>query len=169
LASKSTERGGSVLAYSTGIYYLLKFIHLTGAAFWVGTAFAVQVLVTRMLHADDPHLASFAKDIGWMGKRVLAPLSGGMALFGVILVIYAPQWTFGTEWILIGIAGFLATLITGSAFLGPESERLGKLVDERSADDPEIRRRISRILAISRIDLVVLVLVIADMVFKPGS
>ena len=35
--------------------------------------------------------------------------------------------------------------------------------------DPEIQSRIKRIFAISRIDLVVLILVVADMVFKPGS
>jgi hypothetical protein len=35
--------------------------------------------------------------------------------------------------------------------------------------DPEIQRRIKRIFAVSRVDLVVLILVVADMVFQPGS
>jgi uncharacterized membrane protein len=159
-----------VLAYSTTFYNLLKFLHVTGAVAWVGSSFAAQVLVTRMLKANDaPRLAAFAKDIGWMGKRILAPISGAVALLGIVIVIYAPQWSFGDTWILIGIAGFIATAITGSVFLGPESERLGTLVDESGPDSPGVRTRIARILMISRIDLVVLVVVIADMVFKPGQ
>jgi hypothetical protein len=43
------------------------------------------------------------------------------------------------------------------------------LAGELDPTDPKIQGRIRRILAISRIDLVVLVLVVADMVFEPGS
>jgi len=71
--------------------------------------------------------------------------------------------------VLLGLAGIAATIATGAGFLGPESVRLGKLAAERDPSDPEIQRRIRRIFAVSRIDLVVLTLVVADMVFKPGS
>jgi uncharacterized membrane protein len=159
-----------LLAYNTGVYNLLKFLHISGSVAWVGTGFAAQVLVARVMRANDPpRLAALAKDIGWMGKTILAPLSGTVALLGIVIVIYAPQWSFGDTWILIGILGFLVTAITGSVFLGPESERLGKLVEESGPDAPGVQERISRILMISRVDLVVLFLVIADMVFKPGS
>ena len=60
-------------------------------------------------------------------------------------------------------------MITGAGFLGPESARLGKLSAERDPADPEIQQRIKRIFLVSRIDLVVLIVVVADMVFKPGS
>ena len=58
---------------------------------------------------------------------------------------------------------------SGVFFLGPGVERLGKLAAERDPADPEIQQGIRRIVTISRIDLVVLVLVVADMVFKPGN
>jgi hypothetical protein len=76
---------------------------------------------------------------------------------------------FTDAWILIGFIGIAITIVTGAFFLGPEAERLGKLGPERDPADPEIQRRIRRIFAMSRIDLVVLVLVVADMVFKPGG
>jgi hypothetical protein len=53
-------------------------------------------------------------------------------------------------------------------FLGPESGRIKKLVRERSYDDPEVQRRIARILLLSRIELVVLLVAIWAMVAKPG-
>jgi hypothetical protein len=40
---------------------------------------------------------------------------------------------------------------------------------ERGPSDPEIQERIRRIFIVSRIDLVVLTPVVADMVFKPGG
>ena len=57
----------------------------------------------------------------------------------------------------------------GALFLGPESGRIGKLIDERGAADPEVRRRITRILVYSRFELLLLVLVVVDMVIKPFS
>lgn len=39
---------------------------------------------------------------------------------------------------------------------------------ERGADDPEVQRRVQRIFTISRYDLAVLLLVVVDMVVKPG-
>jgi hypothetical protein len=79
------------------------------------------------------------------------------------------ELNFTDTWIVLGLIGIAATIVTGVGFLGPESERLGKAFVERGPSDPEIGRRISRILVISRVDLVVLILVVADMVFKPGA
>jgi hypothetical protein len=53
-------------------------------------------------------------------------------------------------------------------FLGPESERLGKLVRRRVPTHQAFRSG-SRASDDLRVDLAVLFLVIADMVFKPGS
>jgi hypothetical protein len=71
--------------------------------------------------------------------------------------------------VLLGLIGIAIPIVTGAGFLGPESERLGKLGAERGPTDPELQRRIRRIFVISRVDLVVLIPVVADMVFKPGS
>jgi hypothetical protein len=65
------------------------------------------------------------------------------------------------------LVGYVATLITEAGFLGPEAGRLGRILAEEGPDAPELAPRVRRILLVSRIDLVVLVLVIADMVFQP--
>ena len=43
------------------------------------------------------------------------------------------------------------------------------MVDQRGAEDPAVQRAITQLIAISRIDLVVLVLIVIDMVIKPGT
>ena len=158
-----------MLAISTGYYDTLKFFHVLAATTWVGSVIYAQVLATKVMGEGDPaRLAATAKDIGDLGKRLITPAAIAVLVFGIWIVAVS-AWNFTDTWVLLGLAGIAVTIATGAGFLGPESERLGKLTAERDPSDPEIQRRIKRIFAVSRIDLVVLILVVADMVFKPGS
>ena len=157
-----------MLAISTGYYDTLKFFHVLAAITWVGSAIYAQALATNVTGGDPARLVATAKDIGDLGKRLITPAAIAVLVFGVWIVAVS-AWNFTDTWVLLGLAGIAATIATGAGFLGPESERLGKLTAERDPSDPEIQRRIKRIFAVSRVDLVVLTLVVADMVFKPGS
>jgi uncharacterized membrane protein len=158
-----------MLAISTGYYNTLKFVHVLAATTWVGSAIYAQVLATKVMGEGDPaRLAATAKDIGDLGKRLITPAAITVLVFGIWLIVVGP-WGLSDTWVVLGLVGIATTIATGAGFLGPESERLGKLTAERDPSDPEIQRRIRRIFAVSRVDLVVLVLVVADMVFKPGS
>ena len=159
-----------MFAFSNGVYNTLKFVHVLAAITWVGSGIYAQVLATRVLRENDPeHLGVVARDVGVMGKTLLIPASITTLVFGIALVAYSPAWNFGQTWVLIGLGGIVLTIITGAGFLGPESERVGKLAEEgHTPAEPDIERRIRRIVGISRIDLVVLTVVVADMVFKPG-
>ena len=63
---------------------------------------------------------------------------------------------------------FLLSAVTGAAFLGPETGRIGALSDEQGPEDPEVQARIARVV----IDLPhrahPAVLIVLDMVLKPG-
>jgi uncharacterized membrane protein len=170
-AIRDHDRRHGVLAFSIGVYNTLKFFHVLAAIVWVGSGVYAQVLAARVLAQDDPaHLGVVAKDIGEMGNRLLMPASIATLVFGVVLVAYAPQWNFTDTWVLVGLGGIVATIITGAGFLGPEAGRLGKLAAEgHTPAEPDVQRMIRKIVAISRIDLVVLIVVVADMVFKPGT
>jgi uncharacterized membrane protein len=158
-----------MLAISTGYYDTLKFLHVLAAITWVGSAIYAQALATKVMGEGDPaRLAATAKDIGDLGKRLITPAAIAVLLLGIWIVAVSP-WNFTDTWVLLGLIGIGITIVTGAGFLGPESERLAKLSAERDPSDPEIQRRIKRIFAVSRVDLVVLTLVVADMVFKPGT
>jgi uncharacterized membrane protein len=158
-----------MLAVSETYYDTLKFLHVLAAITWVGGNIYAQVLATKVIGQGDPvHLGRLAKDLGDLGNRLLLPAAISVLVFGVWLVAVS-AWNFTDPWILIGLTGVAMTIVTGAFFIGPEAGRLVALVAERDPADPQIQRRIRRIVAISRIDLVVLVLVVADMVFKPGS
>jgi uncharacterized membrane protein len=158
-----------MLGISQGYYDTLKFFHVLAAITWVGSAIYAQALATKVMGEGDPvRLARTATDIGDLGKRLITPAAITVLVFGIWLVAVGP-WGLSDTWVVLGLVGIAITIATGAGFLGPESERLGKLAAERGPADPEIQRRIKRIFAVSRADLVVLVLVVADMVFKPGS
>lgn len=153
------------------LYDALKTLHVIFAAIWIGTAAQQQLAASRaQLRArqDPKYMVEFADDAEWYGKRLFAPVSGLTALFGVLLVIQS-GWEFAQTWIIIGIALFLVSAIVGATFLGPESGRIRDLVRERGLDDPDVTARIARINTIVRIDFGLLLLVVADMVIKPGA
>jgi uncharacterized membrane protein len=149
-------------------YEFLLFGHLCAVAAWVGGDLMVQMFYLRARAAGPDRVAAFAGDVEWIGLRLLNPASLLVLIFGVLLVIEIDGYEFSQFWIVAGLAMFAASAITGAGFLGPESGRIKALAEDRGPTDPELQRRISRVLLISRIEFVLLVLVILDMVVKPG-
>lgn len=148
---------------------LLLSVHLLAVATWIGTALALQVLSARMSPSThDEVIDRFAIDAEAVGRSVLAPSSVLVLVTGVALVIRQDlSWT--EPWILLGIGAFAVTGAIGGAFLIPESKRIAELAREPGHDPAEVRARSRRRLLVARLDLSLLVLAVADMVFRFGS
>ena len=149
-------------------YEFLLFGHLLAAMAWVGGDLMIQLFYLRARVAGPDRELAFSKEVEWIGLRVINPMALLVVIFGVLLVIEIDAYEFSQFWITAALAMFLTSFIVGAGFLGPESGRIGKLGNERGAADPEVRRRIRRILLVSRIELLLLVLIVLDMVLKPG-
>ena len=148
--------------------WLLAF-HILLAVVWVGSDVAIQIIVLRAKRAGPDRLAYFAREIEWYGTRVLVPSSLLLVILGFILLHESSgAYDLGQGWVTFGFVVWLLSFIAGAAYLGPESERLSNMVDERGPEDPEYRRRLNRIFLVSRIELLLLILVVLDMVVKPG-
>lgn len=148
--------------------WLLAF-HILLAVVWVGSNTAIQILVIRATRADADKLAYLASEIEWYGTRVLVPSSLLLVILGFILLHESSgAYDLGQGWVTFGFVVWLLSFIAGAGFLGPESGRLSKMVDERGPEDAEYQRRLSRIFLVSRIELALLVLVVLDMTIKPG-
>jgi uncharacterized membrane protein len=129
----------------------------------------MQFFALRAMRASDPmRLAVFGQDVEWIGNRFLTSAAGIAAVSGVLMVIDADFWGFGDDWILIGIGLFAVTFLAGTFFFGPESGRIGRLVESEGPASPVVQARIKRILALSRADLMLLFLIIFDMSVKPS-
>jgi uncharacterized membrane protein len=148
--------------------WLLAF-HILFAVVWVGSNTSIQIFVIRAMRAGPDRIAYFAGEIEWYGTRVLIPSSLALVVLGFILLNQSDgAFDLGQGWVTFGFIVWLFSFIVGATFLGPESGRLGRLAEERSPEDPEYQRRIKRIFLVSRIELLLLILVVLDMTVKPG-
>jgi len=148
---------------------LLLTLHILAAATWIGAALALQVIAGHM-RASTPDAVTdrFAIDSETIGKTIFGPSAVVLLITGVILVARQDlDWT--EAWLLIGVGAFVTALAVGGAFLIPEGRRLAELARTPLHDSAEIRDRARRRFLVARVDLFVLVLGLAVMVFRPGG
>jgi uncharacterized membrane protein len=158
-----------MLAFNTHVYDTLKFLHIVAAIAWVGSGLFVQFRGTRLRRKGTPEqTANLAREVAdstpwFIGSSI------SVLVFGVAMVAYSPVYNFTDTWILLGLAGYIATFVTGNFFIRPTAEKLAAAAATEDAASSVVQGLIARIFAISRVDQVVLLLVIADMVFRPGA
>ena len=148
-------------------YALFKWVHVTGAVIWVGGGMTMTILGARAERSSDPvEGATIARQAAFVGERVFAPVGLIVFLMGIAMVINL-HWGWGTTWIVIGLVGYAITFLTGMLVLGPQAKQLAQLIEGRGVENAETQAAIHRIMLIARVDMGVLMLVVADMILKP--
>jgi uncharacterized membrane protein len=134
------------------LYTLLLTLHILLVILWLGAAITVQVMARQNAgnEAAAPMLEAFA-------ERWFPAVSGLTGLVGILLWIDGP-WDFGDLWILLAVAGWLFSSALGATQLGPSVKRWAQ--GDIAARDHFLR--------LAAIDQTILVLIVFDMVMKPG-
>ena len=147
-------------------YELLLLLHIVAAIVWLGSGLLLQILAYRAERAgDDAKLARIADDAAELGTVLFLPASVLTLVFGVLVTIEGP-WGLDQLWIVLGLAGYAATFLTGVLVMKPTSERIAALI-ERDGMSSEALLEIRRLLVKGRVDTVVLYLVVGVMTLKP--
>jgi uncharacterized membrane protein len=155
---------------STTWFGVFKLLHVSFAIFWLGGGLLLTVLALRAERTSDPEeLARIARQATFAGEKLFAPSSGIVLAMGIAMVINSPEFGFGTTFVIIGLVGFAISFATGIGVLSPRAKRLVELFDTVGAPAPETQAAIREILLISRVDMAVLLIVVADMLMKPFS
>jgi hypothetical protein len=150
------------------LYELLLFLHIAAAIIWIGAGFLSLVLGTSYTaEEDEPAMQRFLKDQERLSLRLFVPASLTVLLLGIALVIESDAWSFDQLWIVLGLIGYAATFITGLFLIKPTIERIGAMERESGRITPSLRTEIRKLIVKSRLDYVVLTLVVFDMVVKP--
>ena len=137
------------------LYEALKAIHVMAIAIWVGAAFLQLLQAAR---ADETRRVSVLEEAQFAGAKVFPMASLFAALTGFAMVIESDAVGFGDLWVGLAIAGWLASSVIGAVFI--ERHVKAAVAGDGAA--------YGRILTIARVDLLILLLVIVDMVVKPG-
>jgi len=150
-------------------YELLLFIHIGAAVIWIGAGFLLVVLGTRAERRnDEAGIKRLLDDNAWLATHLFIPASLTVFVAGVLLMIDG-SLGFDQLWIVLGLVGYFATFVTGVAVLKPQGDRINGMLERDGGMTAESLAAAKRLLAHSRIDYIVLFLVIADMVLKPTA
>jgi uncharacterized membrane protein len=151
------------------VYEWLKALHVLMAIVWVGGAMTLQVLAIRTMRSHDPErLRTLAGEVEFVGTRIFTPASLILLLLGIWMVIDEPAWEFTQFWIVAALAMFAFSFVSGVFFLGPQSGKLKQMYETEGSNAPGAPALISKLFTVSRIELVLMVLIVVDMVVKPG-
>jgi uncharacterized membrane protein len=150
-------------------YALFRVIHVVLAVFWVGGGLTLTILGLKAERSTDPvEMATLARQAAFAGERFFAPAGVLVLLMGIAMMINT-NWGWGKFWVIAGLIGYAATFVTGIGFLSPLAKKVDELITEKGPTAPETQAAIQRILVVARVDIGVLLLVVADMVTKPFS
>ena len=148
------------------VYDFIKTIHVLSIATWFGSSLAITVIGLRSLR-QGAAFGPFALDAGWWAGRahpaagVLLLLTGGY--------MTSDRWDFSELWIILAVVGLVVAMGIGGALIGRASTELTRGIEAGGGTmTAELRPVADRLLTASRLEILVLVLVIADMVIKPG-
>ena len=103
-----------------------------------------------------------------MGTRIFTPASLILLLLGIWMVIDEPAWEFTQFWIVAALGMFAFSFVSGAFYLGPQSAKLKKLYGAEGPNAPGAPALLNKLFTVSRIELVLMVLIVVDMVVKPG-
>ena len=148
-------------------YYLFKWLHVTFAVIWIGGGAFITILGFRAQRSgDNAEIVIIARQAAFAGEKIFAPAGLIVFLMGIAMMINF-NWGWGTFWIDAGLVGYAATFATGLGVLSPLAKQIQATAAEKGPEHPDTIALVNRILLIARIDIGVLLLVIADMVTKP--
>ena len=150
------------------MYQLLLYVHIISAVIWVGGAFAIQALAIVVSRSDDPmELPRLGRNLEFIGARVFAPAAALLFASGVVMTLQ--NWAFGRTWIAVSVGLWVLSAVLGAAYLAPSARRVAALFDAEGPSSVAARALISQMFLVSRLELVSFAVIIALMVFKPGS
>ena len=150
-------------------YEFLVLLHILGVIVWLGAGFTMDLLFLRAERTGNPQELGRTGELqNWLVPRLFIPASLATLVLG-ILVTWEGPWAFDAAWILVGLAGWIASFLVGFLFLRPQAENMKDLVAEFGPTSFEVRRHAKRLGLVSRVQLLALFLVVVDMVLKPTT
>ncbi len=148
---------------------LWLFGHIVMAMLWIGAGFSLIVLSVLADRArDHDGLKSVLDHTHRLSNVYFIPASLLVLAFGIALVLQSDFYGFDQLWIVLGLVGYALTFLTGIAVIKPRAEKIGGLLAEsRGVMTPAAILEGRKLMTIARIDYVVLLLVVFDMIVKP--
>ena len=146
---------------------LLLWLHILAAAAWFGTGVASSI-GDRLISSETAEArAAWYRVILRFGQLVYTPAAVLVLITGVLLVVDIPAYGFGSTFVSIGFVAVIVGAGLGMAVFGPKSREAAAALD--NGDTTGAATAIARIRQASLVDLLVLTVTIAAMVWNWGA
>ena len=150
------------------IHRWLLFLHILGCIVWFGSGITMSLVGMSVRRTPERSVvAAFAKTLRVLGLQVFMPAMAIVLVTGLIMVLDNSHWKILAPWILIGLGAFLLAFLTGAIYLSRASRGLYKAVANIESDLQDAAAYVSRWLKGYSAILLLLLLAVWDMVFKP--
>ena len=156
-----------MLTLAAGLYDWLLFGHIVAAAYWVGGGVLLGVVVGAVVRRRDPDaVARVVAGLSWVGPRVLAPSTVAVLGLGIWMILHSSGWGFGQFWVQFALGLFVAAGAIGAVHQSRAALSAERAIE--AGDGEEALRQLTRWSWGYRAIVVLLVVAVWDMVFKPG-
>ena len=147
---------------------LAVLLHIIFVIMWLGGGLALLVGAEAMRRKRGPAAVLVVVDIvALLGPGYFVPISILTLLTGLAAAWMGPG--FGELWVLLGIAGFAATFLTGILVIKPRAEKLAASTTGGQVPQGVLLGQADTLMTIARFDYVILFLVVAVMALKPEA
>ena len=155
------------LLESDSWYLAFKAVHVVAAVLWVGGGTLLAMLAIAAERDPDPaRLIGVARQAEW-AARIFIPASFTVLVMGIAMTING-DLDWGQFWLVFGLVAWAISTAIGIGFLTPRIKQLNELIQERGERDPAVQAAVQPILLAARIDIALLLLIVADMTVKPS-
>jgi uncharacterized membrane protein len=149
------------------LYELLLFVHIVAVAVWVGGSVMLGFVSARIEGTGDAAFrARFARAAGIVG-----PLIGVSAVLvvasGLWMVVESDPIELSQLWVWLSLALFVLSAIVGAAYFAPASNRIIAALEGGQVEEADRRAGVFNL--VSRLDTLLLLVIVGLMVFKPGG
>lgn len=147
----------------------LHFLHVVSAMVWVGGGVMLSLFALRARNGDSRTLSEFARTLSYVGLRVMMPAVIVVLVTGVWMVLAGSEFKFSQLWVLLGLGLFALAFLIGGVYLSRVGIQLERAAGSDSGSGTAgLASLLNRWLVGYGVVLVVLVVAVWDMVFKPG-
>jgi uncharacterized membrane protein len=151
------------------LYPWLLFLHILAAIVWIGGGLMLVLIAFRVRSSASPTMAAeFGRTLPYVALRGLTPAIAVLLLTGVSLVLTSRTWAFSQPWVLLALGLLVLAFLIGAIYLSRTGAALLRLAGEEGADVADGRVILNRWLLGYGVVLLILIVVVWDMIFKPG-
>ncbi|MFP5255930.1 MAG: hypothetical protein ACLGI8_08795 [Acidimicrobiia bacterium] len=144
---------------------LLLWLHIASVAAWLGANFVQLVLSPRFAREPADVAAAWTRQTIWLGERYYNAAGTVLGVTGVLLVLDG-DWSWGTEFIWVGIAVLVVGGAMGGLLFGPLAKRRAAALE--SGDHAAAAEAQGRIIPLALLDTALVLLAVWAMVDKWG-